>query len=231
MVVLVFAVNLKIQAMVMRNQTRAAVIPDKIKLSKIFHQAAWGLFGTGILLLLAALFFLHSRILSGYWIPGCITIFLFASTLIVWGEKLTARDQNKLGQRLGTTSTILIVVAVIILLLGIIKAGAEVGAEGKVQVLDLSLGRDFMMALFIGSTSFAGLIAVVIGQVIKSNHNRKIAIRNSLANSFAAGIIAAAFSFAWFLEQNGFLQLFAVIAFFVQLILCWSGAWTFWRIQ
>jgi hypothetical protein len=92
----------------------------------------------------------------------------------------------------------------------------------------LDLSKEFMMALFIGATSFAGLTAVVMGQVINSNHARREGIKKFLAYSFAAGIIAAFFSFAWFLSQNGLLQLIAVIAFFAQIVWCWIVTWTFW---
>ena len=92
----------------------------------------------------------------------------------------------------------------------------------------LELGNEFMMALFIGSTSFAGLTAVVIGQVINSSHPKRAELKKFLAFSFAAGILAATFAFAWFALQDAWLTLLAVLAFYAQVIWCWAVTWHFW---
>jgi hypothetical protein len=220
LVILVFAVNLKIQAVVMRKQTQA--VQHQIDLARVFYRVACVVFAAGILELLAVLLCPHLKILSGYWIPGGITLFAFAGTLIVWWKKLTINDQVKLGQEINIASTILIITALVVFFFGIIQA--EAGGEAKM----IELSGEAMMALFISSTAFTGLTAIVVGQVLRRDDAQR-AMAKELIASFAAGIAAAVFSFGWFWAQYLVFQLIATIAFLVQLALCCSGVRHFWR--
>ncbi len=119
MVILVFAFNLAIQAVVTLSQKRAASIPNKTNLTERFRRASRYLFIFGIIFMLVAFLFLFYRGLAGYWIPGGITLFALAGTLVVWKKKLTTKNQKKFGQRILITSRVLIGVALVVFFAGL----------------------------------------------------------------------------------------------------------------
>jgi hypothetical protein len=119
MVILVFAFNLAIQAVVTLRQKRVASIPNKTNLAERFRRTSQCLFVFGIIFMLVAFLFLSYRGLAGYWIPGGITLFALAGTLVVWKKKLTTKNQKKFGQRILITSRVLIGVALAVFFAGL----------------------------------------------------------------------------------------------------------------
>jgi hypothetical protein len=118
----VFAVSLRAQAVIMLNQTRAAVIQNQASLAEKFARYAYCLFGAGsICILIGLLPLLRSRLPADtYWIPGGITLFAVAGTLLVRSKKLTTKDKREFGQKMYDISRVLVIAVGVLLIAGII---------------------------------------------------------------------------------------------------------------
>lgn len=91
--------------------------------------------------------------------------------------------------------------------------------------------EEFMRAILVVSTTFAGLTGVVIGQIMVSpmlDIRKKIPLKKLLAYCFALGFVSILFTVVWFFYNDLLWQLLAVIFFFFQLICFWFIVFRFW---
>jgi len=120
MVIVVFGLNLRIQAVILRDQKRAASIPTKVNQAKKFKKISQFLFGAGMVPILIALGLYPCHGLIPYWIIGGITLFSAGGTLLVWAMRLVTEDSKGFSHSLYITSITIISSALCLFFSGIL---------------------------------------------------------------------------------------------------------------
>jgi hypothetical protein len=95
---------------------------------------------------------------------------------------------------------------------------------------------ELMNAIIVGATAFAGLTGVIVGQITvsKLSHAKKKSLKNLLAWSFGAGVVAVASTIAWLWPLPPLPLLWkglASVTFVAQLLWFWVVAFRLWHIE